>query len=648
MGARYSKWRAVLRGSAAALLLGATGFGATARASCFDVRVPVFVELRPLVAQNPTRALSEANARLAVLPSDAAEHDPRTVAALHAIQAGAYEEFTLTDRQRAAALAGLALLHDPTDPLRLELLAAYANSFTSPAAITRALDQIKQARALLRPGSRSDVCLEITQGLMNTLRDRSGLAIRELTQAYMQSEASELSGAHDEASGILALALRSMGDDREALIFNRQAIQWDREHQASEDLSQDIYTRGEILRAMGSFDSAIAALRQARAVSASIGDHQGVAYSDLRICEALIGLKRYAAARRDCERAAPVLTAGKVVSMIKETHAQLAKIDLAEGHPGSAVRILDQVLDKHGADMLAYSVAPAYLARAEANAGLKRYDAAYRDLTSYLRLYRQQNRASRARLREALEVRFQVKQAFERNAVLRRKLQAAAHQATRQKQLLHWMEAAGVAGVLVIALLSYIVVADRRHRRQLVRLARHDPLTGMPNRGHTVHLATVALTAALEHGRPFTVALIDFDYFKAINDQCGHAAGDHVLREFARLSRGALRTSDILGRWGGEEFLLVLPEATLDAALATVERLRLLALGIQIPVPSQRIDLPRVTFSAGLATTADGPRTLDELVASADAALYEAKDAGRDVVRISRARNENDREKRLA
>ena len=121
-----------------------------------------------------------------------------------------------------------------------------------------------------------------------------------------------------------------------------------------------------------------------------------------------------------------------------------------------------------------------------------------------------------------------------------------------------------------------------------------------------------------------------------------------MLREFARLSRGALRTSDILGRWGGEEFLLVLPEATLDAALATVERLRLLALGIQIPFPSQRIDLPRVTFSAGLATTADGPRTLDELVASADAALYEAKDAGRDVVRISRARNQSDPEKRLA
>ncbi len=638
MDAHRFNRRATLRGCAAALLFGAWALGPAARAGCFDVRAPVFRELRPLVMQNPGRALSEVKARMDALPPDAAQREPRTLAALYAIRASAYGELTLTHPQRAAARAGLALLGDRTDPLRLELLANYGSSFSSAAAITRALVEINRTRALLPPGSRSDVCLEISQGFMNMLRNRASLAIRELTQAYMESVANKLTLARVEASEGLAVALRSMGDNHEALNYIRPQIDWDKAHHASDDLSGGVYFKGEILRAMGHYHRAIAALRQSRAISSSVGDQQGTAYSNLRICETDIALKHYAAARRACDRAAPVLAAGKVASMIKETHVQLARIDLAQGDPRRALQLLNHVLDKHGADMVAFTVAPAYLARAEANAALHHYSGAYHDLATYMRLYTAQNRSNQARLREALEVRFQAKQEFQRNAVLRRKLQAASDEATKQKQLLLWMKAAGIGGALVIALLSYIVIADRRHRRQLVLLANADPLTGMPNRGRTAQLATAALTEALEHSRPLTVALIDFDYFKTINDQCGHAAGDHVLREFARLSRGALRAGDILGRWGGEEFLLVLPDATLDSALATVERLRVLALGIQIPCPEPQIPLPRVTFSAGLASTADGPRTLDEIVARADVALYEAKDAGRDAVRISKAR----------
>jgi diguanylate cyclase (GGDEF)-like protein len=187
----------------------------------------------------------------------------------------------------------------------------------------------------------------------------------------------------------------------------------------------------------------------------------------------------------------------------------------------------------------------------------------------------------------------------------------------------------------VIALLSYILVTNLRYRRQLMRLATEDNLTGIPNRGRTVELATAALAAAATQSRPLTVAIIDLDHFKTINDRCGHATGDHVLKEFARVSRGSLRAGDVLGRWGGEEFLLILPNTTLDAALASVERLRVLALAIQVPGADKEAPI-HVTFSAGLATTADGARSLDEIIARADAALYEAKNEGRDLVRIDR------------
>jgi diguanylate cyclase (GGDEF)-like protein len=187
--------------------------------------------------------------------------------------------------------------------------------------------------------------------------------------------------------------------------------------------------------------------------------------------------------------------------------------------------------------------------------------------------------------------------------------------------------------VIAIALLSYILLTNLRYRRELMRLAREDNLTGMPNRGHTAALATAALEIAATRHQPLTVAIIDLDHFKGINDRYGHAGGDYVLKEFARVSRGSLRDGDVLGRWGGEEFLLILPDTTLDAALASVERLRALALAIQVP-SSTAGDPARVTFSTGLATTAEGARSLDEIIARADAALYEAKNQGRDLVRI--------------
>ena len=633
MSGPASIWRSAARSCAALIVFGLCACGA-ARAGCFDVHNPLFVRLRPLMDDNAARALSAASARLASLLPGAARTEPERLAALYAIQSEALGALSLNDRSRASALKGLALLHDPADPLRLVLISNYGYSFNEPAGITKALALVRQARAAQKPGSRNDLCLEIVQGTMNQRRGRPDLAIRELTRAYLESTAPSLAEPRMEAASMLALVLKRMGDFDQALALIGEVIQWDTARGSTAYIGIDAYLQGKILRAMGHFRQAIGAFRRARDISLQQGDHQGIAYADLRICQSQIGLGQFAAARRACERAAPVLSAGHAAAGIKEAQELLARIDLAEGQPARALLRLDHVLDHGGADLLARDVAPAYLARAQANAALRHYRSAYRNLRHYLRLYATQNQAARVRLQEALEVRFHASQEIERNVVLRRKLQTAARHARRQDRLLHWIGIASVAGALVIALLSYIGLAGRLHRRQLLQLASEDNLTGVPNRGHTVKLAAAALQSARARSQPLTVALLDFDHFKEINDHCGHAAGDHVLREFAQLARGALRASDVLGRWGGEEFLLVLPETTLDTALSSIERLRLLALGIAIPAHDRPQPLPRVTFSAGLATTTEGAGSLDEIVARADAALYEAKNAGRDLVRI--------------
>ena len=275
---------------------------------------------------------------------------------------------------------------------------------------------------------------------------------------------------------------------------------------------------------------------------------------------------------------------------------------------------------------------PLYQWRARTNAALHNYRDAYNDLAEYMRRFTATNDAERTKQAAALRARFETDREIERNESLKRELDLSHEQSQRQAQQLRWNAIAAVSAVLVIALLIYFLVTNFRFRQQLVRLASQDSLTGLPNRRRTAELATEALAEATASLKPLTIAIIDMDHFKFINDRCGHATGDYVLREFARLGRESLRECDVLGRWGGEEFLLVMPDTTPDVAMATLERLRTLVFGIHLPPSGAGL---RVSLSAGLATLEKQVRSLDELIARADAALYVAKNEGRDLVRVA-------------
>ncbi len=158
------------------------------------------------------------------------------------------------------------------------------------------------------------------------------------------------------------------------------------------------------------------------------------------------------------------------------------------------------------------------------------------------------------------------------------------------------------------------------------KLATRDDLTGLINRRHMEELAQVEHRRALRSGAMPCLCLVDIDHFKRINDLHGHAAGDEVLRLFARQSAAAMRETDVLARWGGEEFLVMLPDTQLNEARMGFERLRRLLSRDQ--VWGERLHL-RVSFSAGLTAWRPGEAMRDAL-ARADAALYEAKASGRD------------------
>jgi diguanylate cyclase (GGDEF)-like protein len=600
-------------------------------AICLVSKDPAIRELQTLVDKDASGALKQVAARLQPL-EHALQPDVQLLASLYSVQAQAYSMLELDVDAKQAASKGLRLATRASDPVRLDLLSAFAENVYDAAGMDAALKTIEEARASQAPGSLADTCLLITRGVVQRRQDRTDLAIGSLTQAYRASTAPEFVTARINSAAELSTVMRSMGDYTQALALNQEVIDWDTAHGATLSLSVDRFLRGKILNLMGKYASAIGEFAEARKLSVQLNDTQGVAFADLHDCTARIELGQLQRAAWECNHALRGFTAAHSADEVKDTLALLARIDLANSHADKALSTLNKVLDQGGADLLPIRVAALFQLRARANAALGNYSGAYVDLTEYVRRYAAANDVERSQAAAALRAQFETDREIARNTQLKRELGVSQEQSQRQARELRWNAIVVTSGVMVIALLIYFLIANRSYRQQLVKLASQDALTGLPNRRRTAELATAALTAATVTESPLTIAIIDMDHFKIINDRCGHATGDYVLREFARVGREALRDSDVLGRWGGEEFLLVMPGATLEIAQASLERMRTLVFGIHLPSSGAGL---RVSVSAGLATSFRHGRSLDEMIARADAALYIAKNEGRDLVRVA-------------
>lgn len=172
-----------------------------------------------------------------------------------------------------------------------------------------------------------------------------------------------------------------------------------------------------------------------------------------------------------------------------------------------------------------------------------------------------------------------------------------------------------------------VLLAESRLRKQ----ATLDPLTGLANRSHFESLTAHALARSQRDGAPMALMLCDVDHFKRVNDQHGHAAGDEVLMGVAQLLAANLRDGDVLARWGGEEFLALLPASPVDAACATAERIRAAVEATPLRAAGDAQAPLHVTLSFGVTHVA-GQSDLQAAITRADRALYASKHGGRNRV----------------
>ena len=164
---------------------------------------------------------------------------------------------------------------------------------------------------------------------------------------------------------------------------------------------------------------------------------------------------------------------------------------------------------------------------------------------------------------------------------------------------------------------------------ELHRLSRHDALTGLLNRRAMEEALDTQLRRSQRTKEPFVVMMLDLDYFKRINDQHGHPVGDRALKHVAALLRSAMRTSDSLGRFGGEEFVLLLPNTPMDQAEVVAEKIRDLLERSPLPTEQSTVTL---SASIGVAQWSEAVEDISRVLSRADAALFQAKVQGRNRV----------------
>lgn len=182
------------------------------------------------------------------------------------------------------------------------------------------------------------------------------------------------------------------------------------------------------------------------------------------------------------------------------------------------------------------------------------------------------------------------------------------------------------SGVRILKLEEQLMLA----RQQMETLAMYDGLTNLLNRRAIEEFGEGELNKAIRKDLPFCIILLDIDYFKSVNDQHGHKAGDVVLKQVAKILSGEIRDYDRVGRWGGEEFILILPETHIREALIVAERMRSRIADTQISLENEASI--SVHISLGVACTNKQKNSLSTLIDRADQALYQAKQNGRNQV----------------
>jgi len=510
----------------------------------------------------------------------------------------------------AHARAGAFYLLGRSEEARgaLEQEMAQARSTRDEDPIAQAL--LDQARFLMKRGDFEQACASITD------------AERHARGAQIAAEVAFSTALLAKAVGDAPLALQSYRD-----AYAKFHAVADRTGEA--DSQAGI---GAALHQLGRSGEAIAPLTQAAAAYREVGDPEGeaVATDELALSQADLGrLSEALSLNADAIRVLGRTDSPQNLATLQVDRAQLL---LLAKRPGEALPLIERArpFAQQAEDLklhvhfhhVAAGVLAALGRSASAYEQSERAEEAQRRRTD--QLVARQLAAQRGRLESELLTR--------ENALLRNEADAgqrALEQARRASRL--QAIAIGLALVLIPGA-GFALWRQRLLLKRIKRMAETDPLTGVPNRRRVLELGQRLMQRCHQDGRPYAMLLLDLDGFKRINDRHGHSAGDVALCMVAETMRNCIRPDDHLGRYGGEEFAVLLPGANPAEAAAVAERLRAAVAALE---PDWAPGASRLTLSGGIAIATSERTDFSQLLVQADQALYCAKNAGRNRIELA-------------
>lgn len=395
-----------------------------------------------------------------------------------------------------------------------------------------------------------------------------------------------------------------------------------------DDLAWAQFKAGDTAAARLSFEQVLTLSSEIADVSGTMRAHEGLAEVLLREQDAE-GALHHARLALTQARAKEGLRFRLVTAQtqVVEALAQLGRNAELAPQVDSLRAMVEQDPSTHTAVLVSRSAARGLRA-------LGRHAEAYQELEKFVELTATDQRQQRERDAQQLQARYDAVRRDAENKELRHAAEVARLEldARNQRQRALWAVVAALGLALAGGGVYFARALRRRHR--LAELALRDELTGAPNRRAVLAFAREQLSLARRLDVPLSLALIDMDRFKQINDRHGHAIGDRVLDAFVRAATRELRGQDRLGRWGGEEWLLVMPGTRCDEMPGVFQRLRDAMVDQVVP----GLPVPHgVTFSMGAAERQMGLDTVEALVAEADRHLYRAKAQGRDALSVAAA-----------
>jgi diguanylate cyclase (GGDEF)-like protein len=495
----------------------------------------------------------------------------------------------------------------------------------------RGLPEVEKAIVLLQDADEPQLLAEALEirGDIRSLLGEQAKAMLDFQRARAAYRAAGIDHEVEPLMLSIAVAYRRMGDWPQAQRYFTAAVKRMQDKGDWESVATNLIQLGFLHGESGFPDKALAAFREAERVAIKHDDAYNINAARLGIAESQIVLGQPETALAALQQARVGFAAEHDTSsqdmLLMLTGQALAR----QGQHAGALARYQQALPLIQQDGNERYLAMLFKAQAASKEALGQAGAALEDYKRYTDLQMKLQGKMRLEQSRMLEYEYEIRRRDFENKQLRAEATVKQQEVSALEAVRRWQWLAIGLGVLLMALLALLAWRQWRKSRRLRDLTLLDPLTGVANRPGIEREAARALDESIRDGTPLSLLMLDLDHFKAINDRYGHAAGDKVLRATTTAWQAQLRGRDPLGRVGGEEFVVVCPDTTLEQALVVANRLRESANALRFDEIDPAL---RVSVSIGAAQSRKTGDSCDALLDRADTALYRAKQQGRDRV----------------